>query len=87
MNKEAIVGISVVIVMIAIIGYVSGVYGLIYVGWTVAVGLFALFLFTKKSKVAKTSAILVFPEILAKFLMPKRLKQAIKNLEKKGSDT
>lgn len=82
MNKELLVGISVVIAMITVVGYVSGIYGLIYVGLTIVVGLFALFLFSRQSKVAKFGAVLVFPEIVTKLLMPKSTKQAIKNLEK-----
>lgn len=82
MNKELLVGISVVIAMITVVGYVSGIYGLIYVGLTIVVGLFALFLFSRQSKVAKFGAVLVFPEIVTKLLMPKSTKQAIKDLEK-----
>lgn len=84
MNKELIVGISVVIMVIAVIAYISGIYGLIYVGLTLVVGLFALFLFTRDSKLAKVGAVMVFPEILTKLLMPRKTKQAIKDLEKKG---
>ncbi|MEJ2398783.1 MAG: hypothetical protein P8Z67_11220, partial [Gammaproteobacteria bacterium] len=87
MNKELIVGISVVIAVVAIVAYVSGIYGLIYVGLTLVVGLFALFLFTRNSKVAKVGAVIVFPEILTKLLMPKKSKLAIKDLEEKENDT
>lgn len=87
MNKELIVGFSVVIAVIAVVVYVGGLYGLFYVGTTLVVGLFALFLFARDSKVAKVGAIIVFPEILTKLLMPKKTKQAIRDLEKKEDGT
>lgn len=85
--KEVLVGISAVIILIAVTGYVTDLYGLRYVGLTIVVGMNASFLFTRKSKVAIVGAVLIFPELLTKILMPKNTRQAIKDLEKKGKDT
>jgi hypothetical protein len=54
---------------------------------TILFGLLALFLFTRKSKVAKAGAIVLFPEILTKFLMPRNIKQEINKLSEKETKT
>jgi TctA family transporter len=87
MNKESSIGIGVVIILVSLIGYVGGVHGLISLGIMFAFGMLALFLYSRKSKIAKAGAILVFPEILTKFLMPKRTKRAIDELNEKENKT
>jgi hypothetical protein len=87
MNKESTIGICVVILIVSLIGYVGGVHGLISLGIMFVFGMLALFLYSLKSKTAKVGAVLVFPEILAKFLMPKSTKRAIDELNEKENKT
>lgn len=87
MNKESIIGIGAAIILLSLIGYVGGVQGLISLGIMFAFGMLALFLYTRKSKIAQAGAILVFPEILAKLLMPKRTRRAIDELNEKENKT
>lgn len=81
MNKEALIGILTVALAIAVVGFVGGLQGLIYVGLTLVVAMLALFLFTRSSTASKVGAVVLFPEILTKLLMPKSTKQAIRDLE------
>ena len=82
MNKETVVGIVLIALIVFAVGYAGGVYGLLYVGITVAIGMLALVLYSLKSKVFKIGAFVLFPELLTKLLMPKSIKKAIKDLEK-----
>lgn len=87
MNKEASIGIGVVVIWVTIVGYNVGVNGLFFVGVMFAAAMLALLLYSRKSMVAKGGAILVFPEILTKFLMPKSAKHAINKLNEKENKT
>ena len=55
---------------------------ILYVGITVSTGMLALVLYSSKSNVSIIGAFVLFPELLTKFLMPRRTKKAIKDLEK-----
>jgi hypothetical protein len=87
MNKETIIGMASVIAAVAVVGNIVGVNGLVFLMITILFGLLALFLFTRKSKVAKAGAIVLFPEILTKFLMPRNIKQEINKLSEKETKT
>ena len=87
MNKETYIGLGATIALVAFVGYAVGIYGLISIGISIAFGMLALFLYTRKSKVAKVGAIVIFPEILTKLLMPKNAKRAINDLEGKKNKT
>lgn len=87
MNKEAIIGMASVSAVVAVVGYIVGVNGLVFLMVTIILGMLALFLFTRKSKVAKAGAIVLFPEILTKFLMPRNIKQEINKLSDKENKT
>lgn len=73
--------------VVAVVGYIVGVNGLVFLMVTIILGMLALFLFTRKSKVAKAGAIVLFPEILTKFLMPRNIKQEINKLSDKENKT
>lgn len=76
-----------VLVVVAVVGYIVGVNGLVFLMITTFFGLLAMFLFTRKSKVAKAGAIVLFPEILTKFLMPRNIKNEINKLSDKETKT
>ncbi|MFT6188447.1 MAG: hypothetical protein ACJAW8_001243 [Oleispira sp.] len=82
MNKDTIVGIVLTALIVFLVGYAAGVYGLLYVGITVAIGMLALVLYSSKSKASKIGAFVLFPELLTKLLMPKSTTKAIKDLER-----
>jgi hypothetical protein len=82
MNKDTVVGIVLIALIVFSVGYAGGVHGLLYVGITVAIGMLALVLYSSKSKVSKIGAFVLFPELLTKLLMPKSTKKALKDLEK-----
>jgi hypothetical protein len=82
MNKYTVVGIVLTALIVFSVGYASGVYGLLYVGIIVAIGMLALVLYSSKSKVSKIGAFVLFSELLTKLLMPKSTKKALKDLEK-----
>lgn len=84
MSKEAIIGICVAILFVVIVGYAGGVEGLFYVGLKVTFGMLSLLLYSRKSMITKVLAIVVFPEMLTKFLMPGSAKWAISEIEEKG---
>ena len=77
MNKEAVIGSILLILIVGLIGYSSGLSGIVYIGLSVMVGLLALFLYSLKSKAAKLGAFMLFPELLTKLLMPKSTKKAL----------
>jgi hypothetical protein len=87
MNKEAIIGMVSVLAVVSVVGYIVGVNGLVFLMITIIFGLLALFLFTRKSKAAKAGAIVLFPEILTKFLMPRNIKKEINKLSDKETKT
>lgn len=83
MNKEAIIGIVAVLAASTVVGHIVGVNGLTFLMVSIVLGMIALFLYSRKSKVAKAGAIVLFPEILTKFLMPKNIKREINRLSEK----
>jgi len=86
MNKEALIGLIVVIMAIAVISAVTGTYGILYIGLLTLFTLVSIKLFMQKTSLSKISAVIINTEILYKFLMPKKYKQAIKELKAKENE-
>jgi len=86
MNKEALIGLIVVILVMAVILAVTGTYGILYIGLLAIFTLVSIKLFMQKSSLSKISAVIINTEILYKFLMPKKYKQAIKELKAKENE-
>jgi len=82
-SKEVIAGIAIVAIIMSMLSYVAGLYGLIYIAIILAISKLALLLYVRNSKASKAGAVVLFPEILTKLLMPKSTKQAISELQRK----
>ena len=85
MNKEAIVGLAVVLVILGIIVTVTGTYGIIVLGITFILAVISINLFSRKSVATKIGAVIVNTDLIYKMLMPRKHKKAIKELEEKES--
>lgn len=85
MNKETIVGVAVILVIFGVIAGVTGLYGVFYIGLAFIVAMISIFLFSRKSAVAKTGAVILNTDLIYKILMPKKYKSEIKELEEKES--
>ena len=80
MNKETTIGLIAVLVIISVVETVTGIYGFVYLGLALLISVVSMYLFARKSMSAKTTAIALNPNILYKFLLPKKYKKAIKEL-------
>ena len=85
-NKEAIIGIVVTLSAFALIAALTGIYGIFYLGFMFVAVTITLNLFLKKSLIAKTTAVILNTDIIYKILMPKKYKNAIKELEEKENN-
>ena len=84
-NKDAIVGIIIVLTMFGIIAAVTGLYGVYYLGLAFVFAIISINLFSRKSATAKTGAVIINTDLIYKILMPNKYKKAIKALEEKES--
>jgi len=85
-NKEIIIGIVVTLSAFALISVLTGIYGIFYLGFMFVAVTITLNLFFKKSLIAKTTAVVLNTDIIYKILMPKKYKNAIKELEEKENN-
>jgi asparagine N-glycosylation enzyme membrane subunit Stt3 len=85
MNKEVIVGIATLFVMVALVAVLTGIYGIIFLGVTFLVAAISINLFSRKSATAKTGAVILNTDLIYKILMPRKYKAAIKELKEKES--
>ena len=86
MNKEALIGLVVVIFTITVISAVSGTYGVLYIGLLVLFTVISVKLFIQKSSLSKLRAVIINTDILYKLLMPKKYNQAINDLKEKENE-
>jgi len=82
-----IVGIIVVASIALLIAIVSGAYGLMYVGLTLLIGSVAIYLTSRRSKVAKLGGYILIPEFLIKLIRPRGVSASIEELRKKENET
>ena len=85
-NKEAIVGIIVTLSVFAAIAFFTGIDGILYLGISLIVVIVSLNLFSRKSLVAKTSAVVINTDLIYKILIPRKYKREIKELEEKENN-
>ena len=85
-NKEIIIGIIVTLSALTIIAVSTGLYGILYLGLSFVVVIISINLFSRKSLVAKTSAVILNTDLMYKILMPKKYKKEIKDLEEKENN-
>ena len=85
-NKEAIIGIIVTLSAFTIVAELTGIYGILYIGLGFIIVIVSLNLFSRKSLVAKTSAVVINTDLIYKILMPKKYKKEIKKLEEKENN-
>ena len=85
-NKEIIIGIIVTLSALSIIAVSTGLYGILYLGLSFVVVIISINLFSRKSLVAKTSAVILNTDLIYKILMPKKYKKEIKDLEEKENN-
>ena len=85
-NKETIIGIIATLSFFGIIAVISGVYGVFYLGFALVIAVLSIGLFSRKSTLAKTGAVVLNTDIIYKILMPKKYKKAIKELEEHGQN-
>ncbi|MGW8248987.1 MAG: hypothetical protein ACWGOV_12860 [Acidiferrobacterales bacterium] len=81
LTKEFIAGIVFILLVVLLVWWVGGQAGLIRVGIAVIVAWIALFLLNKRSILSKTGAMILKPDLLVRFLMPRKYREAIKQLE------
>ena len=82
-TKETIIGATIVIIVFAVIGAATGVYGIFYIGLAFIVAIFSINIFSRKSVTAKTGAVVINTDLIYKILIPKKYKKAIKELANK----
>lgn len=82
-NKETAIGILVFFVAFGAIAAVTGVYGVIYVGLAFVFAVISVSLFSRKSVLAKTGAVVLNTDLIYKILMPRKYKNEITALKEK----
>jgi len=80
MNKEAVIGSIVALLVIILVASITGLYGVLYIGVALLFTIISISLFTKKSVSAKAGAVILNPSILFKVLLPNKYKKAIEEL-------
>jgi len=86
-NKEIVAGILFILLIALVIWLVGGQRGLVRVGIMVLIAWITLYLLRRKTNLSKKGAVILNPDLLVKFLMPRKYQEAIKELEqteKKG---
>ena len=85
MNNEITIGLLVILIILGVIAAVTGIYGVIYLGLVFVIAVISINLFSRKSTLSKTGAVILNTDIIYKILMPKKYKKAIRELEEKES--
>lgn len=67
--------------LVLLVWWTGGKLGLLRVGIAVLVAWIALYLLNRKSVLSKTGAMILKPDLLVRFLMPRKYREAIKELE------
>ncbi len=80
-KKEIIVGITVVLTVLIIITVATGIYGVLYIGVGIIVAIISINLFSNKSTLSKTTAVIINTDIIYKILMPNKFKKEIDKLK------
>ena len=81
-NREFIAGIVFILLAVLLVWLTGGTIGLIRIGIVILLAWIALYLLNKKSIIARTGAMILNPDLLVKFLMPRKYRDAIQELEK-----
>lgn len=81
LSREFIAGIIFILLAVLLVWWIGGKFGLLRVGITVLVAWVALYLLNKRSILSKTGAMILKPDLLVRFLMPRKYREAIKELE------
>jgi hypothetical protein len=80
-KKELLAGIVFILLLISVVWLAGGAHGLLRVGITILFAWIALYLLNRKSIPPKAGAMILNPDLLVKFLMPRKYRTAIKELE------
>ncbi|MDX5151822.1 MAG: hypothetical protein R3188_05030 [Acidiferrobacterales bacterium] len=80
-TKELIAGIIFILLVVLLVWWIGGKLGLLRVGIAVLVAWIALYFLNKRSILSKTGAMNQKPDLLVRFLMPRKYREAIKELE------
>jgi len=81
LTKESIAGLIFILLLVLLVWWTGGKLGLLRVGIAVLVAWIALYLLNRKSVLSKTGAMILKPDLLVRFLMPRKYREAIKELE------
>lgn len=81
-KKEAIVGLIAFSIIVLIIYLTLDWFFLIYFSILLLLAAIAIYLFSKKSLISKTGAIILNHDILFKILMPSKYRKQIKEINK-----
>jgi hypothetical protein len=81
LTKELIAGIIFILLVVLLVWWIGGKLGLLRVGIAVLVAWIALYFLNKRSILSKTGAMNQKPDLLVRFLMPRKYREAIKELE------
>jgi len=83
-NIEVIVGVAAFVIVVAVILVLFGVKYLYISAVFLALAALAVYLFSKKSIIAKTAGILSYEGIVLKVLMPSKYRKRINELKDKN---
>jgi len=81
-NREFIAGIVFILLAVLLVWLAGGTIGLTRIVIAILVASIALYLLNKISLIARTGAMILNPDSLVKFLMPRKYRNAIQELEK-----
>ena len=81
-KSEIIVGIVAFVAVITAIYIIAGPWFLVYLLVLFVLATIAIYLFSRKSIIAKAGSILVFKEVALKLMMPRKYKKAIQEMDK-----
>ena len=82
-KKEALVGLTVIVLFMSFVIYVINPFTIFFACVTTALAYLSVHFFSKKSMVSKGIGVFMFHEVILKLLMPSKYRKQLKELEKR----
>jgi hypothetical protein len=81
-NADRILGVIVIVLAFALMWYAMGFLFTLFLSlWLISVRLLLLYLLGKDSRLAKTAAVLLMPNAIFLFFLPRRIKDQMQELK------
>ena len=87
MNKEKVVGLLVLGIIVGLLGSVGGWVTVLFFVGLYFLATLSVYLYSQKSLLAKTGGVVAYWHVIFRLLLPKVYRKELKNLEKNEQKT